>query len=72
MASIAEARIMYRRDAMLARRLLVWIVLCGGVLIALAGCAASMDASKARSRAVIQQGGIVPAEELRVAEYLNY
>jgi Ca-activated chloride channel family protein len=31
-----------------------------------------MDASKARSRAVIQGGGIVPAEELRVAEYLNY
>ena len=31
-----------------------------------------MDASKARSRQVIESGGIVPAEELRVAEYINY
>ena len=57
---------------MLTRKLFPWIVLCAGVLIAVSGCAGSMDASKARSRAVIQQGGIVPAEELRVAEYLNY
>jgi Ca-activated chloride channel homolog len=57
---------------MLSRKLFPWIVLCGSVLLAAAGCAAPMDASKARSRAVIQQGGIVPAEELRVAEYLNY
>jgi Mg-chelatase subunit ChlD len=57
---------------MLTRKRLLWIVLCGSVLLAAAGCAAPMDASKARSRAVIQQGGIAPAEELRVAEYLNY
>jgi Ca-activated chloride channel homolog len=57
---------------MFSRRLLPWIALCGVVLLAVAGCAAPMDASKARSRAVIQGGGIVPAEELRVAEYLNY
>jgi Ca-activated chloride channel homolog len=57
---------------MLTRKLFLWIVLCGGVLLAITGCAAPMDASKARSRALIQQGGIVPAEELRVAEYLNY
>jgi Ca-activated chloride channel family protein len=57
---------------MVTRKLLLWIVLCGGVLLATGGCAAPMDASKARSRAVIQGGGIVPAEELRVAEYLNY
>jgi Ca-activated chloride channel family protein len=57
---------------MLARKPFLWIVLCGSVLVAVSACAAPMDASKARSRAVIQQGGIVPAEELRVAEYLNY
>jgi Ca-activated chloride channel family protein len=57
---------------MFTRRLFLWVVLCGGVLLAVAGCAAPMDASKARSRAVIQNGGIVPAEELRVAEYLSY
>jgi Ca-activated chloride channel homolog len=57
---------------MLARKSFLWIVLCGSVLLAVSACAAPMDASKARSRAVIQQGGIVPAEELRVAEYLNY
>jgi Ca-activated chloride channel family protein len=57
---------------MFTRKLFQWIFLCGSVLLAVAGCAAPMDASKARSRAVIQQGGIVPTEELRVAEYLNY
>ncbi|MCP4616939.1 MAG: VWA domain-containing protein, partial [Bradyrhizobium sp.] len=30
------------------------------------------DASKARSRALINQGVIVPEEEVRVAEYLSY
>jgi Ca-activated chloride channel family protein len=57
---------------MLTRKLFSGIGLCAMLLLGVAGCAASMDASKARSRAVIQQGGIVPAEELRVAEYLNY
>ena len=37
-----------------------------------AGCAAGVDTSKARSRGLINQGVIVPAEEIRVAEYLNY
>jgi len=55
---------------MLKRKRFLWIILCGGVLLAVAGCAAPMDASKAHSRAVIQQGGIIRAEELRVAEYL--
>jgi Ca-activated chloride channel homolog len=41
------------------------------VLIA-AACAAPADTSKAYSRSVIQSGGIVQEEELRVAEYLNY
>jgi Ca-activated chloride channel family protein len=60
---------------MLMRKPFWWIslmVLLGSLLLAIDGCAAPLDASKARSRAVIQQGGIVPAEELRVAEYLNY
>ncbi len=49
-------------------------VLAIGMSIAVlaAGCAAPQDASKARSRAMINQGVIVPAEEVRVAEYLNY
>lgn len=42
------------------------------VCVGAAACAAPMDTSKARSRQVIESGGIVPAEELRVAEYLNY
>jgi Ca-activated chloride channel homolog len=55
-----------------ARKLCVWISLHVGLLICLGACAASMDASKAMSRSVIENGGIVPVEELRVAEYLNY
>ncbi len=57
---------------MFTRKAFLWLVVLGGLLIALAACAAPMDASKARSRSVIESGGIVPAEELRVAEYLNY
>ena len=57
---------------MFIRRSFLWLVVLSGLLIALTGCAAPMDASKARSRSVIESGGIVPAEELRVAEYLNY
>jgi len=45
-----------------------------GLSISIGACApaAPVDASKARSRAVIQSGNIVSAEELRVAEYLSY
>lgn len=57
---------------MFTRKAFLWLVVLGAMLIALTSCAASMDASKARSRSVIESGGIVPAEELRVAEYLNY
>ena len=39
---------------------------------AITGCGSKMDASKARSRGLINRGYIVPAEEVRVAEYLNY
>lgn len=42
------------------------------IVLLAAACAAPMDASKARSNDVINQGGIVPAEELRVGEYLQY
>jgi hypothetical protein len=55
-----------------ARKLCVWLTLSFGLLISLGACAAPMDASKALSRSVIESGGIVPVEELRVAEYLNY
>jgi Ca-activated chloride channel family protein len=37
-----------------------------------AACAAQQDTSKAYSRAVIDRGAIVPAESVRVHEYLNY
>jgi hypothetical protein len=51
-----------------------WLVgLLFVVLAALNGaCAAPMDASKAISRSQIESGQIVPAQELRVAEYLQY
>jgi len=42
------------------------------VMLVMNACAAPPDASKAISRGVIESGGIVPAEELRVAEYLQY
>lgn len=49
------------------------VPLIGLALAVLAGgCAASVDTSKAYSRSVIQGGGIVQEDELRVAEYLNY
>jgi Ca-activated chloride channel family protein len=42
-------------------------------LISTAACGGQApEASKARSRAVINAGAIVPAEEVRVAEYLQY
>ena len=55
-----------------ARKLYVLFALSFGLLICLGACAAPMDASKALSRSVIENGGIVPVEELRTAEYLNY
>jgi Ca-activated chloride channel family protein len=44
------------------------------ILLTLVACAGGQapEASKARSRAVINAGAIVPAEEIRVAEYLQY
>lgn len=43
-------------------------------LLIFTGCGGGQapEASKARSRAVINAGDIVPAEEIRVAEYLRY
>ncbi|MBK7200697.1 VWA domain-containing protein [Candidatus Amarolinea dominans] len=44
-----------------------------GVILLLSSCGGSVpDSAKSRSRGVIESGGIAPAEELRVAEYLNY
>ena len=57
---------------MSAPRSLFCVLLAVALLIAAAGCSAPVDASKARSRAVIQSGEIVSAEELRVAEYVGY
>jgi Ca-activated chloride channel family protein len=55
---------------MLKRNLFVGLVLLGVLLIV--GCAAPSNASKAIARQEIQSGQIVPADELRVAEYLQY
>ena len=55
-----------------ARKLCVWLALSIGLLTCLSACAAPMNASKSLSRSVIESGGIVPVDELRVAEYLNY
>lgn len=55
---------------MLARRMLCAIPFI--LLFVIAACSAPVDASKARSRSVIDSGGIVAADELRVAEYVNY
>ena len=57
---------------MKTRKMFMWLVVMVGVLAGLSACSASVDTSKAYSRGVIQQGGIVRAEQLRVAEYLNY
>lgn len=49
--------------------LLLWMPL---LALGVYGCAGPVDASKAYSRAVIQRGSIVPAENVRTHEYLNY
>ena len=50
-----------------------WLVLFGLLMAMLAAsCAPAPAASKAIARQEIQSGQIVPAEELRVAEYLQY
>ena len=48
---------------------LLWIAL---LTLIVTGCSAAQDASKSYSRAVINRGAIVPAESVRVHEYLNY
>lgn len=40
--------------------------------VVMAACSTAQDASKSYSRAVINRGAIVPAENIRVHEYLNY
>jgi Ca-activated chloride channel family protein len=51
----------------------LWFLSIIIVLLGSAACSAQApEASKARSRAVINAGAIVPAEEIRVAEYLRY
>ena len=54
----------------MSRKMLIGISVL--VVLVVAGCGAPIDASKARSRSVIESGEIVSAEELRVAEYLQY
>jgi Ca-activated chloride channel family protein len=58
---------------MLNKRKSLLLALMLGIALLAGACApAPQDASKARSRALINRGVIVPAEEVRVAEYLNY
>lgn len=47
----------------------LWV---GLLALALAACSGSTDASRAYSRAVINRGAIVPAENVRLFEYLNH
>ena len=48
---------------------LIWLALLASVV---SGCASAQDASRAYSRAVIDRGAIVPADTIRLHEYLNY
>ena len=48
---------------------LLWLAL---LTLIVTSCSAAQDASKSYSRAVINRGAIVPAESVRVHEYLNY
>jgi Ca-activated chloride channel family protein len=52
--------------------LMILMLLAGLVLLAACPAAEGPEASKPRSRAVIESGAIVPAEEVRVAEFLQY
>lgn len=54
------------------RSVLFFSMLALAATLLLAGCGGSMDASKARSRGLINRGDIVPAQDVHVAEYLNY
>ncbi|MGB8644217.1 MAG: VWA domain-containing protein [Anaerolineae bacterium] len=54
------------------RRTWLVLVLLGALLLGLNACNTPADASKSASRDQINSGQIVPAEQLRVAEYLNY
>lgn len=57
---------------MLNHRLPIATLVFSVLLLVLGACSSAEDASKAISRSVIESGGIVPAEQLRVAEYLGY
>ena len=50
----------------------VVMAICVVCLMWMASACAPMDASRTRSRALINQGVIVPEEEIRVAEYLSH
>jgi Ca-activated chloride channel family protein len=68
-----ELHITRRNDDMYTKKTyyalgVIWLLL--GIM--LGACAASQDASKAYSRGLIERGAIVPAENVRVHEYLNY
>ncbi len=55
------------------RSVLLYLILMLCLILTLISCGGQAeDASKARSRAVINAGAIVPASEVRVSEYLNY
>ncbi len=56
----------------MARRELTLVTSVLFLALAMAGCSSSVDASKSRSQAVIQSGGIVASDEIRVAEYVGH
>ncbi len=53
-------------------RVVVWFVLCLALTPPLAGCGSAVDASRAYSRGAINSGMIVPADSIRIHEYLNH
>ena len=56
----------------ITRRAMVWFVLCMATVVPLAACGSAVDASRAYSRGAINSGMIVPADSIRVHEYLNH
>ena len=65
-------KFLYAVKGKIFHTLLLSLLLAGIILLSACGAGESEEASKARSRAVINSGDIVPAEEVRVAEYLQY
>jgi Ca-activated chloride channel family protein len=63
---------MNRKEHTMNTRKTAFLTILLVIPIILSGCAGSIDTSKSYGRAVINRGSIVPADTIRVNEYLNY